>query len=157
KTIMLFGRRGKKAVPALRHALKDEDHRIRAAAAETLGEMRADGADAVPELLKLLRDTKQQVHDKAANALVLITMDGVPDLLEKVRAAERKGQWLAPAQVAAAAANPLTPLVKDLSDKEPQVRVKAALTLGTIGAKAQTALPALARLLADDNSQVRFS
>src|SRR5262249_47956055 len=76
---------------------------------------------------------------------------------EKVRAAERKGQWLAPAQVAAAAANPLTPLVKDLSDKEPQVRVKAALTLGTIGAKAQTALPALARLLADDNSQVRFS
>jgi HEAT repeat protein len=151
KTISLFGRRGKKAVPALRHALKDEDHRIRAAAAEALGAMRGEGADAVPELLAALRDKKQQVHDKVANALVLMTMDGVPDLLEKVRAAERKGQRIAPNQVAAAAADLLIPLIKDLSDKDNQVRVKAALTLGSIGTQAQAALPVLARLLSDEN------
>jgi HEAT repeat protein len=157
KTIALFGRYGKKAVPALRQSLKDEDHRIRAAAAETLGLMRAEGADAVPELLASLRDKKQLVHDKAADTLVLMTMDGVPDLLEKVRAAERKGQWVVPNQIVAAAANPLTPFIKDLSDKETQVRVRAALTLGSMGANAQAAIPSLARLLTDENAQVRFS
>ena len=51
KTIALFGSAAKKAVPRLCHAMKDEDHRIRAAAAEALGKMELDGADAVPELL----------------------------------------------------------------------------------------------------------
>lgn len=119
--------------------------------------MKADGADAVPELLEALRDKKQQVHDKAANALVLMTMDGVPDLLEKVRAAERKEQWMAQHHVAAAAANPLANLVKDLADKDTNVRIQATLTLGSIGAQAQAALPALTRLLTDENAQLRFS
>jgi HEAT repeat protein len=157
KTIALFGPQAKKAVPSLRHAMKDEDQRIRASAAEALGEMRTEGADAAPELLAALRDKSQRVHDKAANTLVLMTMDGVPDLLEKVRAAERKGQWMAQGAVAPGGGNPLTPLIKDLSDKEPQVRIKAALTLGTLGAQARAALPALTRALSDESAQVRFS
>ena len=157
QTITLFGRKGKKAVPALRRALKEDDPRLRAAAAEALGGMGASSEDAVPELLTALRDKNQTVHDKAANALVLMTMDGVPDLLEKVRAAERKGQWLAQAQIPAAPANPLTPLIKDLTDKEPKNRIKAALTLGSMGIQAKTALPALNRALSDENVQVRFT
>lgn len=62
KTIALFGPQAKKAVPALRHAMKDEDHRIRAVAAEALGKMELDGADAVPELLVVLADKKLDVH-----------------------------------------------------------------------------------------------
>ncbi|MGH7171841.1 MAG: HEAT repeat domain-containing protein [Gemmataceae bacterium] len=160
KTLMLFGSQAKRAVPALRHAMKDEDHRIRAAAAEALGKMELDAADAVPELLDALKDKNRQVHKKAANALVLLTMAGVPDLLEKVRKAENKHAWLAPAlqvNLAIKAANPLTPLLKDLKDKDPQVRSKAALTLGSLGPQAQPAVRALTKILSDDNVQVRLS
>ena len=146
KTILLFGSAAKKAVPALRHAMKDEDHRIRAAAAETLGKMELDAADAVPELLIALKDKNRQVHKRSANALVLLTMAGVPDLLERVRKAENKEAWLAPVlqvNLAVKQADPLTPLLKDLADKDPQVRIKAILSLGSLGPQAQSTVPAL--------------
>ena len=111
----------------------------------------------MPELLTALRKKNQLVHNRAANALVVMTWDGVPGLLQKVRAAERKGQWVAEAQIAAAGANPLLPLLKDLSDKDPQTRVRAALTLGQLGVQAKPALPALIRALGDDDRQVRLS
>ncbi len=159
KTIGLFGPLAKNAVPALRKAMKDDDHRIRAAAAEALGKMGIEAADAVPELLDALKDKKREVHRKTANALVLLTMAGVPDLLEKVRKAESKEAWLAPAlqiNMAIKDANPLSPLLKDLGHKEPQVRCKAALTLGSIGPAAQSAVPSLTRVLTDENVQVRL-
>ncbi|HEY7308060.1 MAG TPA: HEAT repeat domain-containing protein [Gemmataceae bacterium] len=160
KTIMLFGAQAKKAVPTLRQAMKDEDARIRAAAAEALGKMELDAEEAVPELLAALKDKNRKVHNKAANAVVLMTMAGVPNLLEKVRKAENKEAWLAPmlqANLAIKAANPLTPLLKDLTDKDPQVRSKAALTLGSLGPQAQPAVRALTKALGDDNVQVRLS
>jgi HEAT repeat protein len=159
KTIALFGPTAKKAVLALRHAMKDRDHRIRAAAAEALGAMELEAADAVPELLEGLRDKKQLVHDKAANALVLMTVAGVPGLLEKVRRAENRDRWLAPPAQGGQGAqrDPIPQLFKDLSDKDPQVRSKAALTLGEMGPKAQPALRALTKALTDDDVRVRFS
>jgi HEAT repeat protein len=160
RTLMLFGSMAKKAVPALRHAMNDEDQRIRAAAAEALGKMELDAADAVPDLLAALKDKSRPVHKKAANALVLLTMAGVPDLLEKVRKAENKEAWLAPAlqvNLAIKQANPLTPLLKELTDKDPQVRIKAILTLGSLGAQAQSTVPALTKILAEENVQVRLS
>lgn len=160
KTIMLFGAQAKKAVPTLRQAMKDEDYRIRGAAAEALGKMELDAEEAVPELLAALKDKKRQVHNKAANALVLMTMAGVPDLLEKVRKAENKDVWLAPAlqaNPAVKAINPLTPLLKNLIDKDPQLRSKGALALGNIGPQARPALGALKKALADENDQVRLS
>jgi HEAT repeat protein len=158
KTIALFGSAAKKAVPTLRHAMKDEDHHIRAAAAEALGKMELDAADAVPELLAALRDKNRLVHDKVANALVIMTAAGVPDLLEKVRQTENKNRWLEIAlPTKGTAQNPLTPLLKELVDTDPQVRIKTALTLGSLGAQAKSALPALRKVLADDNVQVRLS
>jgi HEAT repeat protein len=160
RTIMLFGPVAKKAVPALRHAMKDEEHRIRSAAAEALGKMGLDAAEAVPELLNSLRDTNRVVHEKVVGALILMTMAGVPDLLEKVRKAENKDVWLAPllqANLAVKAVNPLTPLLKDLTDKDPQLRSKAALALGTLGPIASPALPALIKALEDEDVQVRLS
>ena len=90
KTIALFGRAAKKAMPTLRHAMTNEDHRIRAAAAEALGKMELEGADGVPELLHALQDKKLAVQREAVTALVLLTSAGVPDLLQKVREADRK-------------------------------------------------------------------
>lgn len=159
KTLALFGPAAKKAVPALRQAMKDDEARVRAAAAEALGLLGREAEDAVPELLAALRDKKRSVHNQAANALVLLTMAGVPGLLERVRQAENKDIWLAAAlqnDRAAKAANPLTPLLKNLTDKDAQVRGKAALALGALGTQAQTALPHLTKALTDENAQVRL-
>lgn len=161
KTIVMFGPAAKKAVPALRHAMKDEKHRIRAAAAEALGTMELNAADAVPELLHALRDKDRDVHDRAANALVILTAAGVPGLLEKVRLAEDPKRWLQltpPLKGTAGAQNPIISLmIKKLADSNAQERCKAALTLGEMAKQAVVALPALNHALEDDNVQVRLS
>lgn len=158
--IAVFGPAAKKAVPALRNALKDGDPRIRAAAANALGKMELDGADAVPDLLTALKDKKLAVQSEAVTALMLLTSAGVPDLLPKVREADRKGRWVAPvsmAQMAAKPANDLAGLVKALRDKDPQVRTKAALVLVALGPKAEPALPLLTRALEDEDAEVRLA
>ncbi len=158
--IALFGPAAKKALPALRKALTDPDYRIRAAAASALGKMELDGADAVPDLLAALKDKKLAVQSEAVTALMLLTSAGVPDLLPKVREADRKGKWVAPvsmAQRAAKPANDLAGLVKALRDKDPQVRTKAALVLAALGPKAEPALPLLTRALEDEDPEVRLT
>jgi HEAT repeat protein len=160
RTIALFGAEAKAAVPALRTAMKDDDFHIRAAAAEALGNMEADAQDAVPELLDALHDKKREVHDKAANALIIMTVAGVPGLLEKVRKAENRDRWLAPvieAQQVARAVDPLTRWLDGLKDKDAQVRARAALVLGSMGPQAQRAVPALKRAAVDEDAQVRLA
>jgi HEAT repeat protein len=50
----------------------------------------------------------------------------------------------------------LAPWLKDLTDKAPPIRAKAALVLGSLGPKAERALPALTRALQDEDAQVRL-
>ncbi len=139
--------------------MKDEDHRIRAAAAEALGKMELDAADGVPELLNALKDKKLDVQSEAVTALVLLTTAGVPELLQKVREADRKGHWVVPVAIAQAIGKPkadLASLVKELRDKNPQVRTRAALQFAELGAKAHPVLPLLTKALEDEDPQVRL-
>jgi HEAT repeat protein len=48
-------------------------------------------------------------------------------------------------------------LIKQLTDKNPEVRQKAAFALGKIGPKAEAAVPALSKALKDENFDVRWS
>ncbi len=160
KTITLFGPAAKRAVTALRHVMKDEDYSVRAAAAEALGKMELDGAAGVPELLNALNDKRLEVQREAVTALVLLTSAGVPDLLSKVREADRKMRWVVPVGLAHMGAKPmndLAGLVKDLRDKDLQVRTRAAVSLSELGPKAQPAIPALLKILEEEDAQVRLT
>jgi hypothetical protein len=87
-----------------------------------------------------------------------MSMQGVPGLLEKVRAADRKGQWAEPLilrQYGPVPADAIAALVKQTEDKDPQVRAKAVLVLTQFGTVARPAVPALTRASKDENEQVR--
>jgi HEAT repeat protein len=80
-----------KAVGALIAALKSEDFRVRAGAAEVLGFIGSE--DAAPELVKLLKDGDTTVRDEARKALARIgpaAMKYIAEAMKDAPEAERK-------------------------------------------------------------------
>src|SRR5437016_3615111 len=69
KVVALAGELGEPAVPYLRHALQDENNKVRQQAHLSLV---AIGADAVPSLAESLRDGDPKIRLEAAFALCLV-------------------------------------------------------------------------------------
>jgi HEAT repeat protein len=119
--------RGAPAVPALREALKDSAVSVRAEAADSLGRIGGASREATPALLDILKkDPETMVRGAVAHALGQIA-----------------GKDVVPA------------LAQALKDREPQVRVHAAMSLGRLGAQAKEAIPALREALKDSHGDVR--
>lgn len=114
-----MGAEAKAAVPALRKSLRDRDLFVRRFGLEALGKIGPEAKAAVPEMALALRDEKKEVALAAAEALGNMGPAAVPSL---------------------------TAAVKD-AEKDPQVRKKAALSLGKIGGPARSAVPVLADVL----------
>jgi HEAT repeat protein len=98
-------------------ALNDADPRTASGAAQALGSMGADGADAVPALAEAMRGTNIVLCRLAAKALSQI---GAPALAT---------------------------LIAHLQHADPFVRGESALALGWVGAPAKAAVPFLARVV----------
>lgn len=127
-----LGRLGPKARPAalaLAAALKDKHAGTRAAAAEAIGLVNAPAADVVLGLVEALGDADRAVRSNALTTLGRF---------------DRK----TPAAVSALA-NLLT------KDEFPDIRRKAAESLGQLGADARAAVPGLAQALQDKDVDVR--
>src|ERR1043165_726301 len=83
--VMAAGKVGTPAVPFLRMALKDQDHKVREQAIIAL---RAIGADAVPSLVESLNDEDVSVRSQSAGALRILGLQAtvaIPQLLEAVK------------------------------------------------------------------------
>lgn len=119
---------GLPAVSSLIDALRDARWTVRAAAADTLGNIGPPAQEGVPALTGLLRDEHWRVRRNAAEAL---------------GTAGAEGREVAPA------------LVDALRDESATVRLNAALALAKIGPSAEEAVPALAELMNDENRYVR--
>ncbi|HVK09773.1 MAG TPA: HEAT repeat domain-containing protein [Gemmataceae bacterium] len=117
------------AVAALRAALIDGDPRVRSAAVEALGRVGSVGVVPVAELLPLLQDSNDQVKARAAQAIPRIA-EPDPVLIGEL-------------------ANRL------LEDDSVWVQAMAARTLGTFGAHAAAAGPALVRIAQTAEAGVR--
>lgn len=132
-------------------ALRYRDPRIRAGAAEVLGDLGPRANRSVPALVHLLQDRDKAVRVRAARALGAVgAPSAVPpliaalnDFLPAVRAAsaESLGRIRAAEGIAA--------LTQELADPEAEVRVKAAQALWRINADANLAVPVLIRALRD--------
>jgi HEAT repeat protein len=158
RVLELFGPQAKEALPDLRQALQDSEPRVRAKAADVIGRIGKEAQDAVPELLANLQVKKMEVQVASANALVILSMQGVPGLLQKVRAADRKGQWAEPLifrQFGPVPADAVNGLIRELENKDARVRAKAVLLLAQFGEAARPAVPALTRALKDPDEQVK--
>ncbi len=118
--VWALGRLGPLARPALTdlcRVLKDADPRTASGAAQALGSLGADGADAVPPLAEAMRGTNIVLCRLAAKALSQI---GPPALAT---------------------------LIAHLQHADPFVRCESALGIGWMGAAARSAVPFLARLV----------
>ncbi len=147
-----LGRIGAPAVPALIGALKDADREVRRAAAEALG--RIGDREAVPALIGALKDADWEVRGAAAEALVRIGAPAVPAL---VGALKDENGWVrgAAAEALGRVGDPraVPALVGALEDAEEWVRRAAAGALGRIGDR--EAVPALVGALEDADWWVR--
>ena len=120
-----------KVIPALVEALRDDDHRVRQTAAESLARYLPEAKSALPRLTAmLLQENKAVVRAAAAMALAAFAEQ-----------AEEAG----PA------------LVEALGDREPWVAWEAAKALGRLGAAGRKALPRLKEVLSGDSPELRRS
>ncbi|MGD2127438.1 MAG: HEAT repeat domain-containing protein [Desulfobacteraceae bacterium] len=117
-----------KSVGTLVLALSDRSNKVRASAAEALGKIGPEAAEAVPALIRSLKSVDDLVRARAAEAL---------------------------GDIGAAAEEAVPLLVKGLEDENSYARVKSAEALGKIGREAAEAVPALIRSLADKEYLVR--
>ena len=120
KSVWAMGKLGPLAIPALGHlckALKDSDPRTGSGAAQALGNMGIDGADAVPALAEAMRGTNIVLCRLAAKALSQI---GTPAVAT---------------------------LIAHLQHSDPFVRGESALAIGWMGATARSAVPFLANII----------
>lgn len=118
--VWAMGKLGPLARPAIRDlcaVLKDPDPRTASGAAQALGNMGTDGADAVPLLAEAMRGTNIVLCRLAAKALSQI---GPPAL---------------------------STLIAHLQHTDPFVRGESALALGWMGPPARTAVPFLATVV----------
>ncbi len=114
-------------ISALGRLLKDADPRVRLATATTLGRLGLDAAPTLPSLRDLADDPEEATRKAAATSIGEI---------EKAT----KG---------------LRDVIAGLGGSEPGARSYAAGRLGAIGPAAAEAVPALAKLLADPDAEVR--
>ncbi len=117
---MLVGSESPLVVPALVDALSDPEPAVRAAAAEGLGHMRAEGRWTAPSLAKLLVDPAVEVRLSAVDALGMLGRE---------------------------AADAVPAVASSLEDADPRVRRRAAAALGRFGESVRPAIPALLNAL----------
>ena len=120
---------GPSAVPALIDAMSAESWTLRAAAADTLGNVGPPAQEAVPAFKALLKDEHWRVRRNAAEALGTV------------------GGW---------AGGTASALAEALRDEAATVRLNAALALAKAGPAAESAIPALAETLNDENRYARY-
>lgn len=125
-SLSLRGAKAQAAIPALTRAMKDEEKAVRRWAALALGKMAPESKSALAELGRVAEsDADEQVRRNAKAAI------------EKIHAA-------AGAAATGEGGDPeVLRLMSALAGDQPMARMRAAMDLGQMGARAKAALPAL--------------
>lgn len=153
------------ALPRIAQSLTDSDRFVRWSAARLLGNFSPDkAAFAVLGLARLLDDPDLNVRlaaTKALENLGTLSADAVPALSESLNQGDVEGRVEAMYALQAIGAKygkvAVPNLITALIHADPRVRKTAAETLGRFGAYSTPAVPALRRLLSDDDQDVRIA
>ncbi|MGC4033776.1 MAG: HEAT repeat domain-containing protein [Tepidisphaeraceae bacterium] len=131
-------------LPKLRQSLKSPDAAVRAAAAESIGHLNGDAADAAADLKSLLADAAPAVRTAAASALLRVADSdaGAIDVLKKALADTQAGVKRDALNAVAQAGKPAVSLssavVKLMVDADESVRSAAIATFATLAPDAAT-------------------
>jgi len=140
------------AIAELIATLKSEDPAKRSAAAETLGQAKAEGA--VPSLIPMLDDPNDAAQWKATVALAVIGKPALPQLVASLALEKERARWKAESALKMIGADAVAALSGALGDKRARVRQSAAFLLGEI--KSLDAADALAEAMADRDEDTRW-
>jgi HEAT repeat protein len=149
---------GALAVPLFRDGLEDEDAGVRKCAAAALRQL---GPDAVPGLIASLDDDRPQVRRTAARALgvVIGAREAIPMLIVMVQREPDTSARLAAVQalelIGPDASEGVPAVLDALASSDAEMRVAAAVCLGTIGQGNDAAVAGLAAARDDANPRVR--
>jgi HEAT repeat protein len=134
--------------------LRTGDTLARQDAADALGRLGPRAKDTIPDLVKALKDC--WVAHPAAQALGRIGPKAVPALMKVLQDLGHDSRSEAGAALARMGAPAVPALVRALGHKEALVRQEAATALGAMGPRAAKAVPALVRVLLDDEPALEF-
>lgn len=161
QALSLFGPEGVDAVPQMAAAVQDADPRVRLAALAALGTVGPSAKEALPALVEALQIKHLETQVQAYSAILRISIDDPDQLAAVLREVTQKTRWATPyvlAQFGPKAQHAVKPLIKLLEDRDPNVRLTAAVALGHLGPKtAAEAVPALTQCLRDPVPAVRTS
>ena len=163
--LLLIDERAVPTIPALTASLTDSDRAIRWIAAKTLANLPPEQiTPSVPNLARLLSDPDLQVRLVAASTLqnmgphARAAVDGLGDATLKGDADGRLAAMRALVALGTDVAKSAVPKLSEVlgqADVDAKVTAGAAETLGKIGAAAQSAIPALGRLISHESPEVR--
>ena len=144
------------AVAALTERLKDEGALVRAYAAFALGRIGGPSAGSLSALAAAIKDPDKTVRRSAVKAIWAIKPPPaivIPLFVDVLKNAE-PGVVVPALDALAESGEQAVPLLLEAL-KEKQAQYWACLVLAEMGAKAKTAVPAIAELLANDDAGVR--
>jgi HEAT repeat protein len=150
-----FGSQAKEAAPVLIDAIKDKNDGVRLAALAALATMGGDAKDAVPNLIEAMKSSHFATQQSAFQAIMSIAnaSDDPTSILNAMQEMSRQHRWAMPyvlKQFGPRAKDAVKPLIKGLQDKDPNVRLGAAMALGQLGETAKEAGAALRESIAKD-------
>lgn len=149
----------KRAVARLVEAVKNENPRVRVAAARALVDIAPDQADTRAALIQLLNDAEPAVVGAAQQEFARLGPAAVADLVQALSApGSRIDVLLATLTELGPMAKAAAPQVaKLLSDDRAETRGEALFALASLGADAAAQLGAVVACLADDSEDVRMA
>ena len=157
-----LGSIGKPAEPAVEKLIErafDKDPLVRRASLRALRLIKAPPEKTRPLFLKMLEEGEPSAVLPTLQSIAE-TGEAAIEPLREVLKDEKLCYWacLVLAEMGEKAAPAVPELTGVLSHKEPDVRMRALITLGTIGSAAAPAIPAIVKLLdSDEFDAVRFS
>jgi HEAT repeat protein len=161
RTAFALGRIGKKAVPKLRESLREDSSTTRAGAAESLGWMHDDAAEAAGDLVKAAGDISSRVRAAAARALGNIPAEARASVPKLAGLLVDSDERVASAAVGAlgalgdAAAQSIPNLASLLKHDDPELRTSAVLAMGKMTGHADAVIPRVTEALADQDPSVQ--
>jgi HEAT repeat protein len=151
KSLGEIGAKARPAVPELALLISDPDETVRRKVVGALRKIHPDPQVGVPLFVKVMEDKDPAVRIRAMRALVASGKDAVPFLIEELKN-EKTAYWacLVLNQIGPGAQDAVPALIVLLSDKRPEVRREAVLTLAEIGKPAAPAAAQLVKALDDE-------
>lgn len=144
------------AVVVLTALLTHEDWKVRQLAVSGLGSLAPRSKSALSAVVELMGDPEPAVRQQAANNVARIDpVAGLEALLTSVKHRDTLRRETLPdalVNLARSSEPAATALVQLLKDRSPEVRYRAALALGRIGASAKPAIPDLSGMLEKDQN-----